>query len=417
MQGPRYSERVKSLVVAEVYPWPADDGYRLRVSNLIEAFAELGPVDFVCMDGSNRPRAVAPRNVTVIDAPEGPELPIGRWLKPWLTTRLPRRLLRRDFDAAARRFSEIDQSAHDVCFVSHLDTWHPIGEQLTLPTLVDFDNLEDLLTRTIREAGPIIQPGDGALAKVRAFVRWIIASGFNRVDEARWTRAQRHLAANVERTFVCSQLDVERSGIPNVVAVPNGYQRTFEPASHLEPNDPSAPVFLFIGLLSYDPNADAVRWFATSVLPLVRERIPGARFRVVGRGVEYVQSVGSLPGVELVGGVESLEPELRGADVAVVPLRSGAGTRLKVVEAMANRLPMVTTTIGCEGIDLEDGIHAWIRDEPGRFADACVQAVQDAETRVAVIEAAERRYLDRYQWSSIRAMVAKAALEVAESHA
>lgn len=415
MHGPRYSERVKSLVVAEVYPWPANDGYRLRVSNLIAAFVEMGPVDFVCMDGSGRERTPAPAGVTVIDAPEGPERPITRWLTPWLTTRLPRRILRRDFDAAARRFADIDQSAYDVCFVSHLDTWHPISEHLTLPTLVDFDNLEDLLTRTIRKAGPIVQPGDGALAKVKAVLRWIVASGFNLVDERRWERAQRHLAANVERTFVCSQLDVERSGIPNVVAIPNGYERTAAPASHLEPNDPSAPVFLFIGLLSYDPNADAVRWFASSVLPLVRERLPGARFRVVGRGAEHVRSAAALPGVELVGGVESLEPELLGADVAVVPLRAGAGTRLKVVEAMANRLPMVTTTIGCEGIDLDDGRHAWIRDDARGFADACVEAVRDAELRATVIDAAERRYLDRYQWSSIRAAVAKLALDVVES--
>ncbi|NLA35429.1 MAG: glycosyltransferase [Actinobacteria bacterium] len=406
---------MKSLVVAEVYPWPADDGYRLRVSNLIEAFVELGPVDFVCMDGSDCFRGAAPDGITVIDAPEGPERPIGQWLKPWLTTRLPRRILRRDFDAATRRFAEIDQAAYDVCFVSHLDTWHPIGEHLTLPTLVDFDNLEDLLTRTIRKAGPIVQPGDGVSAKAKAVLRWVIASGFNLVDERRWARAQRHLAAHVERTFVCSQLDVARSAIPNVVAVPNGYQRTFEPASHFEPNDPSAPVFLFIGLLSYDPNADAVRWFASSVLPLVRQRLPNATFRVVGRGAEHVSAVAALPGVELVGGVESLEPELRGADVAVIPLRSGAGTRLKVVEAMANRLPMVTTTIGCEGIDLDDGIHAWIRDDAREFAEACVAAVQNTALRATVIDAAERRYLERYQWSSIRAMVSKLALEVVEA--
>lgn len=404
---------MKSLVIAEAFPWPTDDGYRLRLANLLGAFLELGEVDFLCLDGRRRTRDHAPEGVTVIDAPGGPDRAISSWLRPWLTGSDPRRLLRSDFSEGRRRLETLEQSNYDVCFVSHVDCWYPIEDLLTIPTIVDFDNLENLLTRTIREAGPIIEPGASVRRRVAASARWVVASAFNLVDERRWDSVQRRLANSVDLAFVCSSLDVERSGYPNTVVVPNGYERTFEPADHVELNDSTAPVFLFVGLMSYDPNSDAVRRFASAVMPRIRRELPGARFRIVGRNPESVASLERLDGVEVVGAVDSLEAELRGADVAVVPLRAGAGTRLKVVEAMANRLPMVTTSIGCEGIDIVDGVHAWIRDDDEGIAEACIEAVRNIDARRSVIDAAEARYEERYRWESIRSSVASMASSVA----
>jgi glycosyltransferase involved in cell wall biosynthesis len=172
-------------------------------------------------------------------------------------------------------------------------------------------------------------------------------------------------------------------------------------------------VFGFVGLLGYWPNVEAVRWFATDVLPHIRRTIPAAEFRVVGRHSESVRPLGALPGVTIVGDVDSLQPELQRTDASVVPIRSGAGTRLKVVEAMANRLPIVSTTIGCEGIDVTDREHLLVADDAESFAAACVEIVTDADVRAALIERAEERYLEHYQWSSIRADVARLARDVA----
>lgn len=122
---------------------------------------------------------------------------------------------------------------------------------------------------------------------------------------------------------------------------------------HLTESLLEAP-FRVVGLLSYGPNEDAARWFATTVLPEIRTIVPSVRFRVVGRGHETLrEELADLPGVEFVGAVEHLQGELDQADVAVVPVRFGGGTRLKVLEALANRLPVATTTVGCEGIDVE----------------------------------------------------------------
>src|SRR5690606_25430216 len=88
---------VRTLCIAEKYPWPAIDGYKLRLSNVIGGLLGNGPVDFVCLDGGDLPRDPSPEGVTVIDAPEGPEAPASSWVPAWLRGGEPRRLVRRDF--------------------------------------------------------------------------------------------------------------------------------------------------------------------------------------------------------------------------------------------------------------------------------------------------------------------------------
>ena len=166
----------------------------------------------------------------------------------------------------------------------------------------------------------------------------------------------------------------------------------------------------FVGALDYEPNSEAVEWFVREVLDDVRAAVPAARLRVVGRGAERVEWVRGRPGVDLVGPVDDLGEELDRADVSVVPIRVGAGTRLKVVEALANRLPIVTTAVGCEGIDLVDGVHALIRDDAAGFAAGCVGLLSDGELRQRMAEAGAELFERRYDWDGIEAAVADLAL-------
>ena len=404
-----------SLVIADHYPWPPHDGYKARLAHMVEALLTLGPVDFLCLDGSDRARDPAPDGVTVIDAPESPELPASVWLRRWVRSPDPRRLVRRDFSAARRVIPTLDQARYGLTFFCAVASWHQTHDLIEGPAILDFVDLESERVAGIRRMGPATAPGDGLGARAAATLRWLVASGFNLVDERRWDRLQRRAAATVDHVLACSEIDVARSGCPNAVDVPNGYEREWSPGDHLAVHDARQPVFLFVGLMGYEPNVDAVRWFASTILPLVRERVAGAEFRVVGRHCESVRSLDSLDGVTVVGAVDSLRDEMDSADVSVVPLRSGSGTRLKVVEAMANRLPMVSTAVGCEGIDVRDGEHLLIADDAEAFARSCVAAVTDLSARAAMIEAAEQRYLEHYQWSSIRSKVAGLARDLAKS--
>jgi len=98
----------------------------------------------------------------------------------------------------------------------------------------------------------------------------------------------------------------------------------------------------------------------------------------------------------VVGEVPSMDEELARASVAVVPVRYGSGTRVKILESFAHRVPVVSTTLGAEGLDVEDGVHLLLADDPEEFAAATVRVLDDHRLRVSLTEAAEARYLDRY---------------------
>jgi polysaccharide biosynthesis protein PslH len=387
---------LRTLFVGSMYPWPATDGYSLRMSNMVVGLAAAGPVDLflaqhpVLIDPPDLPAGV--RLVSVpVELTSRP-----RKLVRWIREGLPRIMLNRTCVQARLVLEELlSTHTYDVVCVSHVDNWWYFKDLLPHPLVVDLDNLEHLKSRDGRRIRPT-----GAPVAVQA--KWWATQPFERVDESRMERLQLDCAGASDVVALCSDLDVTRSGMPNAVEVPNGYELEWETRTDTDVTDPDAPVFSFVGLQSYAPNADASRWMATVVLPRIRESIPGARFRIVGRGGETLAELASLPGVTVTGAVDDLQGEMVLADVAVVPIRFGAGTRLKVVEALANRIPVVTTTVGCEGIDVVDGEHVLVADDAVAFADACVRLARDGELRRRLVDAGAILFESGYQWSTIR---------------
>ena len=188
----------------------------------------------------------------------------------------------------------------------------------------------------------------------------------NRINAHDWKVFQRSVAAEVDRVILCSDDDVRRSGIPNAVAVPNTYGRPERSLGRREVGTP--PTILFQGSLHYGPNIDAVDWLIDDVAPRLWEQLPGAQIRLVGTTSPAVEKRHRPPAVVVAGRVPEIEPELARADVAVVPLRIGSGTRLKILESFAHRIPVVSTTIGADGLDVEDGVHLLLADRPEEFA-------------------------------------------------
>jgi glycosyltransferase involved in cell wall biosynthesis len=135
---------------------------------------------------------------------------------------------------------------------------------------------------------------------------------------------------------------------------------------------------LFVGS-AHPPNADAVNHFAHHVLPLIRRRIVDVRFRVVGSVCHLVSQLRRLPGVDLVGPVADLQRQRAMARVFVAPMRYGAGIKGKIVDAIGAGLPVVTTTVGAEGISLVDGESALLADDDAAFATAVVRVYGDRD--------------------------------------
>ena len=109
-----------------------------------------------------------------------------------------------------------------------------------------------------------------------------------------------------------------------------------------------------------------------------------------------------------------MEPELERADIAVVPLRIGSGTRLKILESFAHRVPVVSTSLGADGLDVQNGVHLLLADNADAFAVACQRLLADSDLRKRMVDAAEELYLQRYEWSAAKVQLQQLVRNVAE---
>ncbi len=181
-----------------------------------------------------------------------------------------------------------------------------------------------------------------------------------------------------------------------MAVVPNGIDTDYFRPSNL----PRAPAeMVFTGTMDFRPNVDAVLWFCRQVFPLVRARVPEARFYVVGqRPKPEVQALAEQPGVVVTGAVEDVRPYLWSASLCVVPLRVGGGTRFKILEAMACGTPVVSTTLGAEGITLTPGEHALLADAPAELAGAIISGLGERERTAAMAERGRALATAHYEW-------------------
>lgn len=170
---------------------------------------------------------------------------------------------------------------------------------------------------------------------------------------------------------------------------------------------------LFQGGMDWYPNRDAVEYFTTAILPAVRKQMPKTRFVVAGRNPPegFIQRISAKARVEFTGTVPDMRPYLAKATLAVVPLRIGSGTRLKILEAAAAGLAIVSTSLGAEGLEFRPGQEILLEDEPQRFADAVVALLRDAARRQAIGRAARHRVVERYSFACLRDQVCKCVSE------
>jgi glycosyltransferase involved in cell wall biosynthesis len=191
----------------------------------------------------------------------------------------------------------------------------------------------------------------------------------------------------------------EKYGVTRVGAVPTGVDVAFyTPTQAVEPGTD----LVFVGSMDWMPNIDGITWFVDEVLPLIRQKFPNCTLAVVGRkpGKE-IANLGQRDALtRITGTVDDVRPWLWGAKVAIVPLRIGGGTRLKIYEAMAARTAVVSTTIGAEGLDVSPGENILIGDTPQAFADSCIRLIGDTDERRRLSESAWEHVAQRHSWES-----------------
>lgn len=220
----------------------------------------------------------------------------------------------------------------------------------------------------------------------------------------RMLRFEREVCRTVKSIIAVSDVDAadmrEKYGVSRIAAVPTGVDVDyFAPEGRPSPSTD----LVFLGSMDWMPNIDGVQWFVNEILPLIRNKRPQCSLAIVGRtpdaAIQQLRQKDSK--IHVTGTVPDVRPYLWGSAVSIVPLRIGGGTRLKIYEAMAAKIPVVSTTVGAEGLDISKDENIRIADSPVEFADNCLALLDDENARRRVAEAAFEMISSRYSWDVV----------------
>lgn len=268
-------------------------------------------------------------------------------------------------------------------------------------TQLDLDEVES----STRERIAVLHETNGDHRAARRFRRDVeVYSHIEQSELPRWQRVL--VASEIESKHLRSLVETVRVDVaPNVF-----------PATPLPPSQYCQPFrFLFVGQLGYDPNADALLWFMRDVWPLLRKREnQEVELDVVGSGASrrLARELRSTPGVRYWGRVENLDRIYAEVGAVIVPLRAGGGTRIKVLEAFARGVPVVSTSIGVEGLNVVADRDLLVAHDEIDFAAACLKLAVEPDLRETLRENAHRLCLARYQPQAMAEVLAP-SVEVA----
>jgi len=213
-------------------------------------------------------------------------------------------------------------------------------------------------------------------------------------------RLERHWLPRYDSVLVASQQDAARARLASPGTETLVYPNTI-PWRPCPRHDSEDDVIVFSANLEYHPNVDAVRFFRRRIWPTLREQWPGLIWRLVGKNPEAVaRYVAGDNRIQRTGAVNDAVSELARAKVAVVPLRAGSGRRIKILEAWAAGVPVVSTTLGAEGLDAAHEEELVIADQPERFAEAVSALLASPESRRKLGGAGRALYEREYTWES-----------------
>ena len=287
--------------------------------------------------------------------------------------------------------------AFDAILFSRLHTYRWVPSELHEIAVLDSQNVEERRIKALAEVG--LEP--------RAI--------FARLQRGPVVEFEREVVASVRMTLAVSKEEFSHlDGLApgRVRLVPNGVN-----TGELTPRQtiPREPRILFVGSLDYGANVDAVRYLATDILPHLKRR--DVTVTVVGvnpRRAVYVAARRAPVRMEVLGYVEDLRPHVEASRCLVVPLRYGGGTRLKILQALSQGLPVLSTSLGCEGLELSDGHDVVMADDPVEFARSIERLCEDDDLCAQLSALGRKKVESDYDWSMIGDALHSALVEVAK---
>lgn len=378
-------------------PYPPHQGTSLRNFHILRALSHDHDVSLLSFDESGGEQTLEPLSVLCRVLAPVPAPNRSKWerLAQLITTRTPDVALRlRDDTFAAALELALRHDQYDAVQIEGIELagFIPLirASAPQSQIVLDCHNAETELQRRAFSADRR-QPG-----------RWPAAI-YSRVQIARLARFERQALGAADRVIAVSEIDREKLlGLePDLKADISVLPNTID-VEHYKWEEDIDPVFrydlVFTGKMDYRPNVDAVLWFAKAVWPLILRERPNTSWAIVGQKPHpRLESLRGMRGLLLTGRVPDVNPYLAGGSVYIVPLRIGSGTRLKLIEAMAGKMAVVSTLVGVEGFPVKSGENIILAERPDEWAKVILRLLESPEER-ARLGAAAREFAAQYDW-------------------
>jgi polysaccharide biosynthesis protein PslH len=395
--------------VLVIYPYcvfPLNHGGKIRGHQILETLAQSHQVTFVAL-GNNEDAAAAKdwplgkilHHIVILNPDDREELTSQatrlRNAQPNPLIGRPSWMRRRDLPQMWNAIAQLPLADYDVIHARNLHMVpYALGAHTKQKLVCDLDDIASIL----------------ALRGIRSqdlpwWSRWRAQSY---MDLARMRNYERSYLKRFDSVWVCSQQDKQTLGSwigdSRVAVVPNVMDA--QPFAETRQAKRTERIVILVGNFAMEPNADGARYFCDEIWPSVLRDVPDSKLWLVGRDpTPAIQSRHGKSNIIVFGSVPDVKPYLAQASVAVAPLLVGAGTRVKILEAFAAGIPVVSTTVGAEGIDAKPGKEIFIADEPADFAKHCVNLLKDSALNHRIRDAAFDLVSTRYNLNALRKQV------------
>ena len=393
---------MKILAVYPYVPYPLDRGAHHRAFHLLKGLCRDHDVDLIALaeNGAGQEHANVfagfCRSVRVVpfQHPEWQKLIPDRVRNP-----LPSTIEHWNIPA-------LDQAIEEALAKENYDATHVFDIVMARPFLQKFRHIPLVADRTRVDL-------QYQLMEQRRMQFSFKTQILNMENMAKLWRFERQIARHAALQIVCGPDDetflrkyVTRRQPIEVIA--NGVDlEFFKPNVSFGAKEPQ-PTILFCGAMDYNPNVDGLRWYFAEIHKQIADAMPGLQMWVVGKDpVPEVKAYSKIPGVTVTGGVPDVRPYYQKAWLQVVPIRIGGGTRLKIVESLAMGTPVVSTTMGAQGLDLQHGHDALLADTEFDFIEETLRCLRDTQLRQKLVREGQSTVTSRLSWDGLGARLRK----------
>jgi len=395
---------MKILFLDNFAPFPINNGGAIRSWNFIKALAPEDELSLLCFDTTKNyvlPNKLGKyfKNIWLVRYGEDYQIKLNRLMKfSYFLRKIPWEIYDGFSEEYERMFLKIlKENDFDVIFARSLSCGKYLikhKEKLSVKTIIDLDNVDSIMVQRSMVLGK-----DTRYLKFRKTVN-------NKLLQNYYPKLNSFSAS-----VICSQKDkdyLENLGLRNVWIIPNSLDVTYyEEIKHYERNAFNQKIIMFCGSLSYEPNIDAIKWFSKEIFPLIVAKNSQVKLYIVG--VNPRREVLELAGksVFVFPNVDSVLPYYKKSSLVVVPIRIGGGTRIKILEALACHRPVVSTSVGAEGLALKNREHCVIEDNPQKFANTCLEVIEDYKKSYRLGENGYKLVREKYDEPRLRGDIKK----------